>query len=277
MNTSFKSDQNLQVKLTLRTNYRLLPTCKIGPRLHFSLIILPRSNLKPKSSTGYDNMSIKLRKYIRDIVSVSLSIIVNQSLCTEIFTDKLKIAKVIPLYKKQDKKVFGNYIPISLLSSVSKVFEKIVFDQFHDCFTTNRLLFNSQYGFRKYQSTELVALELTDKIRRAIDQKKTPFSVYLDLSKAFYTLNHAMLLKKLQYYGSRDTTLHWFKGYFSDRAQYVENDGVALWVCHKVQYWVLYYLLYTWMTYRLWVNVSTSFYMPMIRHWLARYVRLHRK
>ena len=173
-------------------------------------------------------MSIKLRKYIGDIVSVSLSIIVNQSLCTGIFTDKLKIAKVIPLYKKQDKKVFGNYRPISLLSSVSKVFEKIVFDQFHDYFTTNGLLFNSQYGFRKHQSTELAALELTEKIRREIDQKKTPFSVNLDLSKAFYTLNHAMLLKKLQYYGLGATTLHWFKGYFSDLAQYVENDGVAL-------------------------------------------------
>ena len=104
-----------------------------------------------------------------------LSIIVNQSLCTGIFPDKLKIAKVIPLYKKQDENVFGNYRPISLLSSVSKVFERIVFDQLYDYFTTNGLLFNSQYGFRKHHSTELGALELTDKIRREIDQKKTPF------------------------------------------------------------------------------------------------------
>ena len=99
---------------------------------------------------------------------------------------------------------------------MSKVFKRIVFDQLHDYFTTTGLLFNSQYGFRKYHSTELVALELTDKIRREIDQKKTPFSVYLDLSKAFDTLNHAML-KKLQYYGVRDTTLYWFKSYLSDR------------------------------------------------------------
>ena len=154
------------------------------------------SNLKPKSSCGYDNISSKLLKYTGDIVSVPLSIIVNQSLCTGIFPDKLKIAKVIPLYKKQDEKVFGNYRPISLLSSVSKVFERIVFDQLYDYFTTNGPLFNSQYGFRKHHSTELAALELTDKIRREIDQKKTPFSVYLDLSKAFDTLNHAMLLKK---------------------------------------------------------------------------------
>ena len=122
------------------------------------------SNLKPKSSS-------KLLKYIGDIVSVPLSIIVNQSLCTGIFPDKLKIAKVIPLYKKQDEKIFGNYRPISLLSSVSKVFGRIVFDQLYDYFTTNGLLFNSQYGFRKHNSTELAALELTDIIRREIDQK----------------------------------------------------------------------------------------------------------
>ena len=98
--------------------------------------------------------------------------------------------------KKQDEKAFWNYRPISLSSSVSKVFESIVFDQLHDYFTTNGLLFNSQYGFRKHHSTELAALELTEKIRREIDQKKTPFSIYLDLSKAFDTLNHAMLLQK---------------------------------------------------------------------------------
>ena len=132
-------------------------------------------------------------------MSVPLSIIINQSLCKGIFPDNLKITKIakeIPLYKKQDEKVFGNYIPIFLLSSVSKVFERIVFDQSYDYFTTNGLLFNSQYGFQKHHSTELADLELTDKIRREVDQKKTPFSVYLDLSKAFDTLNHAMLLKK---------------------------------------------------------------------------------
>ena len=63
---------------------------------------------------------------------------------------------------------------------MSKVFERIVFDQLYDYFTINGLLFNSQYGFRKHHSTELAALELTDKIRQEIDQKKTPFSVYLD-------------------------------------------------------------------------------------------------
>ena len=77
------------------------------------------------------------------MISRPISIIINQSLCTGIFPDKLKLAKVIPLFKKDDDKIFGNYRPISLLSSISKVFEKVAFDQLYDYFTTHGLLFNS--------------------------------------------------------------------------------------------------------------------------------------
>ena len=106
-------------------------------------------NLKPKSSAGHDNISSKLLRQVGDIVAYPLSIIINQSLCTGLFQNRLKLAKVIPLYKKDDNKSFGNYHPISLLSSLSKVFEKIVFDQLYDYLITNGLLFESQYGFRK--------------------------------------------------------------------------------------------------------------------------------
>ena len=139
------------------------------------------NNLKPKSSAGHDNISSKLLRQIGDIVAYPLSIIVKQSLCTGIFPHRIKLAKVMPLYKKYDNKLSGNYRPISLLSSISKVFEKIVFDQLYDYLITNGLLFVSQYGFRKQRSTKLAALELTDRIRREMDQDKIPFSVFLDL------------------------------------------------------------------------------------------------
>ena len=129
------------------------------------------NNLKPKSSAGHDNISSKLLRHMREIVAYPLSIIINQSLCTGLFPNRLKLAKVIPLYKKDDNKSFGNYRPISLLSSLSKVFEKIVFDQLYEYLISNGVLFESQYGFRKQHSTELAALELTDRIRREIDQK----------------------------------------------------------------------------------------------------------
>ena len=102
----------------------------------------------------------------------------NQSLCTGIFPDKLKIAKVIPLYKKDDIKLFGNYRPISLLSYISKIFERVAFNQLYDYFSSNGLLHDSQYGFRKLHSTELAALEFTDRISQEMDAKMIPFSIF---------------------------------------------------------------------------------------------------
>ena len=90
------------------------------------------NKMKPKSSAGYDNISSKLLIQIGDIIACPLSIIINQSLCTGIFPKKLKLAKVIPLYKKDYEKSFGNNRPISLLSSFSKIFERIVFNQLYD-------------------------------------------------------------------------------------------------------------------------------------------------
>ena len=99
--------------------------------------------LKPKSSSGYDDISSKLLKAITDSVCCPLSKIINQSLCTGIFPSKLKLAKVIPLYKKDDEKQFGNYRPISLLSSISKIFEGVAFDQLYDYLSLHGLLFDS--------------------------------------------------------------------------------------------------------------------------------------
>ena len=184
-------------------------------------------NLKPKSSAGCDNISTKLLKEIENVISRPLSIIINQSLCTGIFPDKLKIAKVIPLYKKDDDRSFGNYRPISLLSSISKIFERVAFNQLYEYFTSNGLLYESQYGFRKLHSTELAALEFTDRISQEMDAKKIPFSISLDLSKAFDTLDHKVLLTKLHYYGIRDIALNWFRSYLTKRTQYVDCNGVS--------------------------------------------------
>ena len=180
-------------------------------------------NLRPKSSAGYDNISTKLLKEIEHVISRPLSIMINQSLCIGIFPDKLKIAKVIPLYKKDDNKSFGNYRPISLFSSISKIFKRVAFNQLYTYLTSNDLLYESQYGFRKFHSTKLAALEFTDRIKKEMDARKIPFSIFLDLSKAFDTLDDSVLLSELQYYGIRDTALNWFKRYLAKRTR----DGIS--------------------------------------------------
>ena len=154
-----------------------------------------------------------------------LKIIINQSLTTGVFPDKLKIAKVIPLYKKGDDRILDNYRPISLLPSISKVFEKIVFQQLYEYFVSNKLIYNSQYGFRQLHSTELASLELVDRLTQNLDAGKVSISVFLDLSKAFDTLNHEILLTKLSHYGVRGTANNWFHSYLSNRQQFVHYEN----------------------------------------------------
>ena len=130
------------------------------------------------------------------IILTPLTTIINQSLSTGIFPDQLKIAKVIPLYKKDDQYILDNYRPISLLPSLSKVFEKTVFLQLYEYLDKHNLLYKSQYGFRSLHSTEMASLEIIDIILKDLDKGKIPIGIFLDLSKAFDTLDHKILLKR---------------------------------------------------------------------------------
>ena len=131
-------------------------------------------------------------KIIEPAITKSLSILINQVLHVGVFPDKLIIAKVIPIYKKGDKTMFGNYRPISLLPTISKVLERIIYDQLSCYLKENKLLFDHQYGFRSKHSTEFAALELIDRIITNMDNDETPINIYLDLSKAFDTIDHSI-------------------------------------------------------------------------------------
>ncbi len=179
-------------------------------------------SLKAKTSSGWDGISTKLLKSIKATLILPLTIIVNQMLKTGTFPDKLKIARIIPLYKKNDSSLFTNYRPISLLPAISKVFEKVIFLQLYDYFHVNKLFYNHQYGFREGHSTEFAAIEVIDRITQQMDNGETPFNVYLDLSKAFDTLDHNILMEKLKHYGVRNTLI---ENYLSNRQQYVEIEG----------------------------------------------------
>ena len=146
---------------------------------------------------------------------------------TGTYLDKLKIAKVIPIFKKGDPSLFENYRPISLLPAISKVLEKIIALQLSSYFEKNKLLFDNQYGFRPKHITEHAALELIDRIINKMDTNEIPLNIFLDLSKAFDTIDHTILLNTLKYYGLKGPTLNLFQSYLSNRKQYTEIEDTT--------------------------------------------------
>ncbi|MEE8341453.1 MAG: reverse transcriptase family protein, partial [Candidatus Neomarinimicrobiota bacterium] len=182
--------------------------------------------LKVKTSYGHDFISTKLLKSIKSEICEALTLIVNQSLVDGNFPDLLKIAKVTPIFKKGDSSNIENYRPISVLPAISKVFETVIYRQLFNYFTINNLFSNSQYGFRKSHSTEHASIELIDRILEFMQGDDVPFSIFIDLSKAFDTINHGILLRKLQFYGLDQSSLRLFNSYLVNRQQYVTIDGI---------------------------------------------------
>ena len=183
--------------------------------------------LKPKSSTGVDNISNKLLKSAKTFIVAPLTIIINQMFQVGKFPDLLKISKVLPIYKKDDDSLFSNYRPISLLPSVSKIFERATMIQLTEYLEDNKLIHSNQYGFRKFHSTEYAALHLVDYLNYEMDSRRTPVTIHLDLSKAFDCLSHSILLDKLRFYGINDMAYNLMKNYLENRKQFVQFDSCS--------------------------------------------------
>ena len=131
-----------------------------------------------------------------------------------------------PLYKKGNKQGIENYRPISILPSVSKIFEKIIHAQFVNYFDQNKLLSDTQYGYRSGCSTEFASMELSDCIYNYLGNCQIPFAVFLDLSKAFDTLDHNILLHILDHYGIRGVAKQLFESYITNRQQFVQINDI---------------------------------------------------
>ena len=139
----------------------------------------------------------------------------------------MKLAKIVPIFKQGSRFICNNYRPISVLSSVSKIFEKCIFNQLMFFFTTNKLISPLQYGFRPGLTTSDCLIDLIEEITSTLDQGHYVVSLFLDLSKAFDTVNHQILLNKLKFYGLQQSENNWFQSYLSNRKQQVYANGVA--------------------------------------------------
>lgn len=173
------------------------------------------------NTPGYDEISPLILKQTSSIILAPLTHIINLTLKTGVFPLNLKIAKVIPIHKSGSKTNINNYRPISILPAFSKIFEKAIATRLISYLEKNKLLTDCQHGFRENHSTETAILQFTEGIYKHLENKHYVAGVFIDLSKAFDSLNHHILLHKLEHIGIRGVPLNLFKSYISDRSQSV--------------------------------------------------------
>ena len=173
--------------------------------------------MQPKMSSGHDEINNKLIKELATNILEPMRIIINKSLSNGEFPEVMKLADVSPLHKANCKLEKSNYWPISLLLTLSKVLEKVMYKRTYNYLQNRGLIYKSQYGFRSNHSCELASCELLGEIVKGLENKKHTAVVYLDLSKAFDTLDHDILLRKMERYGIRGNALAWFTSYLTNR------------------------------------------------------------
>lgn len=179
------------------------------------------NSLKNKKSSGYDDIPTSVIKYVFDTIALPLHYLINLSFSQGVFPTRLKKAHVKPIHKKEDKLDVNNYRPISLLVTLSKIFEKCMSNRLRRFIGANKILAREQFGFQKGASTVDAIFEMTDFVTEALDGKDNVATVLLDLSKAFDNVNHEVLLEILDRYGIRGVVNEWFRSYLKNRQQSV--------------------------------------------------------
>ena len=182
--------------------------------------------LDKSSAPGASSIPTKVLIHCATELALPLSILFNKCVSTSRFPDELKIAHITPIFKgKGDKNDAENYRPISVLSPVGKLFEKILTEQLTDHLEGNYLLNRAQHGFRRGLSCETALNTIVENWRASIDDRKSVVAVFLDLKKAFDTINHDLLLYKLNYYNISHKSINLISSYLHDRCYAIRYSG----------------------------------------------------
>lgn len=205
--------------------------CNFPPLLQFentdTVEVLEIISKLKLSAAGHDDIGASLIKSVSSSILEPLTYIFNLSLQTGSVPKDLKIAKVIPLHKSGDIRCFNNYRPISILPCFSKILDKLVYKRILAHLKEHSILYEHQYGFRENHSTDMALLHLVEKIYSAINNNEYAIGIFLDLSKAFDTVDHSILLSKLHHYGFQGFSFSWLTSYVSNREQFVIVNGCA--------------------------------------------------
>jgi hypothetical protein len=178
------------------------------------------SSLYCSKSAGPNSIPIYLLKILNNNISLCLSKIINDYFLHGIFPDKLKIAKVTPIFKKGSRTDKSNYRPISV------VFEKLVYKRVYNYLEYRNILNEFQFGFRANRSTSHALLSTIENLKESLDRGSFGVGLFIDFKKAFDTVNHYILLNKLEFYGFRGVVNKWFQSYLTGRNQYVSINGI---------------------------------------------------
>ena len=179
-------------------------------------------SLKINKSSGVDDVSFSTIKKCFAVLCEPLIYLFQLSLEKGVFPDDLKIAKVNPIYQAGDNSDISNYRSISVLPCFSKILERLMYNRLYKYLKENNILHEKQFGFQSGYSTNDAIMQLVNKIFDSFEKEQFTLGVFIDLSKAFDTVDHSVLLKKLKLYGITEKNLAWFESYLSNRKQYIE-------------------------------------------------------
>ena len=206
----------------------------LGDRVDGSLFLRPTTpqeveklcrRLIPHKSMGWDEVSPRVIRMVALEISPSLSRLFNLCMRESHYPSFFKIAKVVPVFKGEDPTEFSNYRPVSVLPVLSQVFERVLKERLVAFLEEKGVVTPGQYGFREGHSTTMAILDMVERVRAAWGRGNVALGVFIDLKKAFDTVDHRVLLAKLEHYGVREEAHGLLADYLRDRWQYVVYGG----------------------------------------------------